>query len=276
MAAMRAADTQRHELAYKMELKAEALRAGLGLRYTIRPAHPYSKPGAHVIMQQSNDQHSVQTSEPPLSGLVRKLWPTEVALFRDHLLRLDGASRHLRFGHGVSDSFIEDYASGMLVPGSLTYAFVQDGIVRAAGELKRTGGIWGCDAEAALSIESTHQNKGIGTLLLGRLIRCARNRGVQHVILNCHAENERMQAIAKKHEAGLRIELGEVTGEIIPAGSHYFSLLEEAADDRAALIFGLLDMQIRIRAIGLSAIGLHPGTPAPHRAGDQIESNRGH
>ena len=43
-------------------------------------------------------------------GNIRKLWPTETDKFRDHLLRLDKMSRRLRFAHGVSDAFIEDYA----------------------------------------------------------------------------------------------------------------------------------------------------------------------
>ena len=42
------------------------------------------------------------------AATVRKLWPTEDHLFRNHLLRLDKDSRRLRFAHGVSDSFIED------------------------------------------------------------------------------------------------------------------------------------------------------------------------
>ena len=39
-------------------------------------------------------------------GVIRKLWIGEAARYRDHLLRLDQASRHSRFGGGVSDEFI--------------------------------------------------------------------------------------------------------------------------------------------------------------------------
>ncbi len=193
-----------------------------------------------------------------LPGLIRKLWPAEVNLFRDHLLRLDPDSRRMRFAHGVSDSFIEDYALRMATPGSVTYAYLEDGKVRAAAELKQIGGLWGEEAEAAFSIEPRFQNQGLGTLLMGRLVRAARNRGIHHIALTCLAENERMQAVAKKHEAGLKIELGEVTGQIIPNGSDYFSILEEAVDDRVSLVFGFLDMQTRLSAIGLCAFGMRP------------------
>lgn len=47
---------------------------------------------------------------PFWGGTTRKLLLAEMDKFRDHLLRLDGTSRQMRFAHGVSDSFIKDYA----------------------------------------------------------------------------------------------------------------------------------------------------------------------
>jgi RimJ/RimL family protein N-acetyltransferase len=199
---------------------------------------------SEVITTLEHSTHKHETTD--LSGIVRKLWPPEVSLFRDHLLRLDAASRHTRFAHGVSDTFIEDYATRMSEPGALAYAYVEDGEVRAAAELKKVGGVWSREAEAAFSVESSHQDRGLGTELLGRVIRSARNRGIKHVTLNCLAENERMQAVAKKHDAGLRVAQGEVTGEIIPDGPGYFSILEEAFEDRTALVLGFLDLQTRL------------------------------
>ena len=56
-------------------------------------------------------------------GTIRKLWPGEAPKFRDHLLRLDKASRRMRFAHGVSDAFIEDYAARMADMGGIVYGF---------------------------------------------------------------------------------------------------------------------------------------------------------
>jgi len=42
----------------------------------------------------------------PEGGVIRKLWIGETAKYRDHMLRLDPASRRSRFGGGVSDDFI--------------------------------------------------------------------------------------------------------------------------------------------------------------------------
>ena len=65
-----------------------------------------------------------------MGGTIRKLWPSETEKFKDHLLRLDQASRRTRFAHAVSDSFIEDYATHMTEMGSLIYAYLEDGEVR--------------------------------------------------------------------------------------------------------------------------------------------------
>ena len=179
------------------------------------------------------------------SGTYRKLWPKEAAKFRDHLLRLDKASRRMRFAHGVSDSFVEDYAARMGELGSIVFAYIEDGEVRGAAELKKLGDTWGQEAEAAFSVEAAYQEQGIGTELMGRVIRAARNRGVHHVYMSCLAENAKMQAIARKYEAELRFEYGEVVGEIVPEEPNYFSLLAEAVEDRVGFMMTVLDLQRR-------------------------------
>jgi GNAT superfamily N-acetyltransferase len=182
------------------------------------------------------------------AGAVRKLLPTEWESFRDHLLRLDTASRRMRFAHAVSDSFIEDYASRMSEMGSIVFALIDHGQVRAAAELRKLGDTWGREAEAAFSVEKTFQDKGIGSELMGRVIRAARNRGVQLLYMSCLAENGKMQAIARKFEADLRFEYGEVVGEIVPESPNYFSVLTEAMEDRVGYMLAVLDLQARLAA----------------------------
>jgi hypothetical protein len=81
---------------------------------------------------------------------------------------------------------------------------------------------------------------------MGRVIRSARNRGVQRLYMSCLAENARMQAIARKHEAQLRFEYGEVIGEIVPEGPDYFSIMAEAVEDRVGFVLAVLELQSRI------------------------------
>ena len=188
----------------------------------------------------------VRNDELADQATIRKLWPTESEKFRDHLLRLDKESRRLRFAHFVSDSFIDDYASRMAEFGSVVYGAIIDGRVRAAAELRRLGDGWGEEAEAAFSVEKAYQDQGLGTELMGRVVRAARNRGVRRIYMSCLAENSKMQAIARKHEADLRFEYGEVIGEIVPETPNYFSIVAEAAEDRVGFLIAVLELQSRL------------------------------
>lgn len=179
-------------------------------------------------------------------GSIRKLWPSETDKFRDHLLRLDKVSRRMRFAHSVSDSFIADYAARMSELGGVVYAYIEDDEVRAVAELRKLGDSWGHEAEAAFSVEPTHQDLGIGSDLMGRIIRSARNRGVQRIYMSCLPENNRMQAIAKKYEADLSFEPGEVVGEIVPQEPNYFSVIAEEVEDRMGFILAVLNIQGRL------------------------------
>lgn len=178
-----------------------------------------------------------------VSGTIRKLWPMEANKFRDHLLRLDPKSRRTRFAHAVSDSFIVEYASRMGENGAIVYGYFEDDALHATAELRRVGDRWGEDAEAAFSVEAGYQNRGIATELMGRVIRSARNRGVRHLIMTCLADNAKMQAVARRHDAVLRFEHGEVVGELIPDHASASSLMAEAIDDRFGYLMAVFDLQ---------------------------------
>jgi len=181
-----------------------------------------------------------------LPGTIRKLLPGETTAFRDHLLRLDKDSRRMRFAHSVSDAFIEDYAVRMNDMGSIVYAYAENAEVRAVAELRKLGDRWGNEAEAAFSVETAYQDHGLGTELMGRVIRSARNRGIHRLYMSCLAENAKMQSIARKHEADLKFEYGEVIGEILPETPNYFSILAEAVEDRVGYMMAVFDLQKRL------------------------------
>jgi GNAT superfamily N-acetyltransferase len=126
------------------------------------------------------------------------------------------------------------------------YGYIEDNEVRAAAELRKLGNVWGHEAEAAFSVEKVYQDQGIGTELMGRVILAARNRGLQRLYMSCLAENDRMQAIARKFEADLRFEYGEVIGEIVPQEPNYFSILAEAVEDRVGYMIAVLELQERL------------------------------
>jgi hypothetical protein len=181
----------------------------------------------------------------PVTGSIRKLLPSETNLFCEHLLRLDKESRRLRFTHAVSDEFIRNYAKTASDPGSIVYIYTLDGVVRAAAELKRMGKVWRESAEAAFSVESQFANKGLASELMGHIITSARNRGVKHLVMNCLAENLKMQAIARKYQADLQIEHGDVVADIVPQRFDYISLATEMFEDRFIVFLAALDQHSR-------------------------------
>ena len=185
-------------------------------------------------------------------GSIRKLWPTETGKFLDHLLRLDQASRRMRFAHAVSDGFISEYASRMTENGAIVYAYIEQGEVRAVAELRKIGDTWGHHAEAAFSVESELRDKGMATELLGRVILSARNRGVSHLVMSCLADNAKMQAVARHHDADLRFEAGEVIAEILPNTANPLSVFSEAVEDRMSFITGVFDLKTNSTKLAVS------------------------
>jgi len=64
--------------------------------------------------------------------------------------------------------------------------------------------------------------------------------------MSCLAENWKMQAIARKYQAKLRFEYGEVMGEIIPSKPSHLSCFGEAFEDRVSFMLAVLDLQSRM------------------------------
>jgi GNAT superfamily N-acetyltransferase len=174
------------------------------------------------------------------------MWLQEKDKFRDHLLRLDRDSRRMRFGMAVSDDFITDYASRVGEMRCVVYGFFAGGEMRAAAEMRKIGESWSTDAEGAFSVEKDFQNHGIGTELLGRIIRAARNRGVSRLYMNCLAENHKMQRLCRKYEAELHFDHGEVVGRVLPALPTYISIWEEAVDNSNGFVMAVFDLPIRM------------------------------
>lgn len=171
--------------------------------------------------------------------LVRKLGPSDTALLRDHLLRLDPADRRLRFQGGVSDARIEEYAARIDWDAAVLLGAFVGGRLRGVAELAIVRRGWPLEAEAAFSIESAFQNRGLGTALLRRLMLIARNRGIGRIHMICLAENRRMQRLARKCGCRLTFEADEVTARVDPPLPSTASLLLEVTDDGLALLQGL-------------------------------------
>lgn len=124
-------------------------------------------------------------------------------------------------------------------------AFFEEDKLRAAGELHAPDD--DLTSDIAFSVEPEFRNRGIGTAVLRRLILSARNRKIQHLRMNCHGQNQAMQALARKFKADLRIDHTETVGDIIPRAATPFSVLMEALDDAREFGQAAIDVRRRLR-----------------------------
>lgn len=232
-------------------MSAGALVSGAICHISVIEAALYKEPNLGLALRKYPRKGVRMFESHSWGGTIRKMWSQESDKFRDHLLRLDRDSRQTRFGMAVSDGFISDYASHIGEASGLVYGFFVDGEMRGAAELRQIGDEWSEDAEGAFSVEREFQNRGVGTQLLARLIRAARNRGIGRLYMNCLAENHRMQRISRKFDAELHFDHGEVVGRILPAVPTYLSLWQEALDDSNDFVMAVLDLPISVTAPAL-------------------------
>ncbi|WEX11467.1 GNAT family N-acetyltransferase [Chelativorans sp. AA-79] len=163
-------------------------------------------------------QSSRSTVEP--SGVIRRLRPSELNLFREHLLRLDRESRRDRFNGAISDAFLEDYALRSFHEGATVVGYVEDGRVLGAAELHERPELDPPTAEIAFSVERPLQHRGLGSRLFERLIAHARSLGYTQLHVTTHANNDAMRALARKFSARLTFEEGETVGVIDLESAH--------------------------------------------------------
>lgn len=186
----------------------------------------------------------------PGGGIIRKLWLGESDAYRDHLLRLDRESRYRRFSGAVADAFIARHARTVGQAGVVVHGFFIDGVLRGAAELRPEGSVFAREAEAAFSIEKPWQSHGVGTELLRRTLLAARNRRIKHLRMNCLAENQRMQQLARKFDAEISFDFGSVVGEVDPPHSTLLSLMHEAVSDSFSIANAVFDAQSRLLRAG--------------------------
>ncbi len=164
----------------------------------------------------------------------RKLLPSELPQFRDHLLRLSPYDRHARFSGGVGPAYIEQYCRKFdWLTGILIGAF-EDGQLRGVAELRWLEPGFGRRAEVAITVEEAHQDQGVGTELLRRTIVHARNRGLTSIVMLCLTDNGRVQSIIRKFEGDLAFAQGQVEADIAVPFPTQFTLIDEALGDSVA------------------------------------------
>ncbi|MEI8394416.1 MAG: GNAT family N-acetyltransferase [Rhodospirillaceae bacterium] len=184
-------------------------------------------------------------------GAFRKLLPNELSRYRDHLLRLDRADRHLRFAGTVSDAVIEQHCLRLDRRNTLVIGYFDGGELRGAVEMRAENRPTPRRTELAFSIERPWQHRGIGTALMRRALTVASNRGIRTVDIMCLLENRAMRALARKFSNVVTIECGEVGVTITLELSSGLSFMVEAFEDSTGLVASMLE-SLKL-AVGASA-----------------------
>jgi GNAT superfamily N-acetyltransferase len=192
------------------------------------------------------------------SHVVRRLYRPDLPLFRDHLVRLDPDTRYNRFGLHVSDEYLGNYAELCFAPGSITYGYFEDGVIRGASELRMFPSKdlpYHKDAEAAFSVEMPWRRRGIGAELMSHIVLAARNRSIGTLSIFCLRHNQAMLRLAKKFEAELKFEMSDVTGHLEARPPSAWSLWHEFVDNTLDLGSALIDYQGRVIHTAAQKIG---------------------
>jgi RimJ/RimL family protein N-acetyltransferase len=161
------------------------------------------------------------------SGSLRRLGSGDRDRVRDHLLRLDGEDRQLRFGAHVSPAQVAAYCAALDPGRTLLLGCLVEGELRAVGELTTLAGAGPRTAEIAISVERRFQGRGIGGALLRRLIVAARNRLFERLYMVCLIDNGWMVRLARRVGSRLEVKQGEVEARIDPPWPTFWTLLEE-------------------------------------------------
>ncbi len=151
---------------------------------------------------------------PGLPGTIRQLRPSDYERFRDHLLRLDLDSRRDRFNGPTNDAFVSAYADRCFHDGTIVVGYVEGERVLGAAELHERPDLDEPTGEIAFSVEKPLQHRGLGGLLLQRLIAHAHALDYSRLFVTTHPDNAAMKRLARKFNAHLHFEDGESVGMI--------------------------------------------------------------
>lgn len=195
----------------------------------------------------------------------RRLYKIDADLIRDHLLRLDADSRYARFSGTTSDATIRRYVDAIDWDGGKLIGYLDEGQVRAVGEIRFEKSAAPTEAELAFSVEKPYQNTRIGSSLMSRALIVLRNRGVATAHVVCLLSNRRMQKLALRHRADVKAYSGDVFLSIqVPYGD-LGTLLSEVTDEYIGWMNTGLDLAWRMPMTGLF-LGARAGD-SPSRPG---------
>lgn len=148
----------------------------------------------------------------------------------NHLKRLDIKDRVMRFGSIVKDQSIEKYVQNFELGTDIVFGVYDDnanmiGAIHLA--MPKNSKI----VEIGLSVEKNQRGNGLGNKLMGYALIAARNRGREHLHMQCLTENSWI--MKKCQELGMTIdrELGEATADLTLLPPNMMTIMLEASNN---------------------------------------------
>ena len=180
----------------------------------------------------------------------------------DHLLALDEADRHLRFGHSAHDDQLRHYVTQMNLERDEVLGVFDDRLVlvamaHLAFDSKSEV------AEFGVSVHPHLRGRGIGARLFDHALTHARNRGAHSMAIHIARENTSMLAIVRKAGAQISFDGGEAEAQLELAADTLGSQIEALVESQAAN----LDYRIKMQVLRLDR--LLPSFLLPDRADAQ-------
>jgi RimJ/RimL family protein N-acetyltransferase len=172
----------------------------------------------------------------------RKLTSDDLQAYRDHLLRLPDDDRYSRFCGTGTPTMVEEHCRRLNWRWTTVIGAFDDGALCGVVELYRDNAPgFRRHAELAVSVEHPFQHRGIGRILLRRIMTVARNRMVGTVHVVCLPDNRKMRGLAIAFGGRAVVDDGQLFVTISLSPPDKTSLMLEAADDGSVAVAAVLD-----------------------------------
>lgn len=173
----------------------------------------------------------------------RKLSAQDKAALTDHLIRLQGEDRRLRFAATVTDDFIRRYINETFDEKSKWL-----GVDGKPGELVAACHVAFYDGQAELgcSVDQGYRGHKLAQKMFDRAVTVLRSKGITKVFMNCLSENKAMKHIAKKNQMTVVSYDGDAEARVTIESPTPVAPLHDAYLDRMALYDTLIRGQYNL------------------------------
>ncbi len=138
---------------------------------------------------------------------IRVLDSTALDDYRQHLLRLDGQTRHARFGWAMDDAGVNAHCLRLAGESPVVIGGYVDGVLRGGLELWPAGRC----GEIVFSVETEWRRKGFGTALIERAVAEAKQQGMTSIEVDIDEFGPSAVSLVRKFSAGGSREDGRVS-----------------------------------------------------------------